>query len=144
MDLTSIPILAAINQRLKWLGGRQQLISQNIANANTPDYMPRDLKAQDFSDLLAQAPGSGAETQATGMRRTQPAHFDKAGGNGARPAVAGRQERIGEIKPNRNGVVLEEQLTAMADTQIEYNMMLNIYRKQMNMMRIALGRNGQR
>jgi flagellar basal-body rod protein FlgB len=38
--------------------------------------------------------------------------------------------------------VLEEQLVKVAETQMDYQTMTNLYRKHMQMFRIALGRGG--
>ena len=52
MDLTSIPMFKMVVGRMGWLTKRQEVLSQNIANADTPSYVPQDLKKQDFSSFL--------------------------------------------------------------------------------------------
>jgi flagellar basal-body rod protein FlgB len=37
-----------ISRRMDWLSQRQTVLSQNVANADTPNYQPRDLKTLDF------------------------------------------------------------------------------------------------
>ena len=54
MDLSKIPIFEAIAKRMSWLGERQTVLAQNVANADTPGFAARDLKAPDFSRLMAQ------------------------------------------------------------------------------------------
>ena len=49
MDLT---LFAAVKKRLNWLGQRQEILAQNISNADTPDYKAKDLKPYAFRDLL--------------------------------------------------------------------------------------------
>ena len=48
MELTSLPMFALIRQRMNWLNQRQEVIAQNVANANTPDYPSQDLKPAKF------------------------------------------------------------------------------------------------
>ena len=51
MDLTRSPTIALAERRIAWLEERQRVLAQNIANADTPGYQPRDLG--DFSNVLA-------------------------------------------------------------------------------------------
>ena len=51
MDLNKIPVLKMITTQMDWLNQRQKVISQNIANADTPDYVAHDLAPLDFADL---------------------------------------------------------------------------------------------
>ncbi len=45
-----------------------------------------------------------------------------------------------ETSPTGNSVVLEEQLIKVSETQIQYSMLTNLYRKQADMIRMAIGR----
>lgn len=143
--MKSIPILEALNQRLRWLSARQQVISENIANANTPGYLPNDLKRQDFSQLVNQLSGTARASTASApsvtLQRTDPAHLNSSGTATSELALRTQSENISEVTPNKNGVSLEEELISMADVQMEYNLVLNVYRKHTAMMKTALGRN---
>ena len=44
MDLGDIPLFAMLRGRLGYLSQRQQVIAQNVANADTPGFTPTDLK----------------------------------------------------------------------------------------------------
>lgn len=48
MDSKSVPILSALRTRMELLFERQKLLSENIANADTPGFGARDLKPVDF------------------------------------------------------------------------------------------------
>jgi flagellar basal-body rod protein FlgB len=52
MNLPDIPLFAMLRERMSWLNQRQGVLSQNVANADTPGYGARDLKAPDFETLL--------------------------------------------------------------------------------------------
>ena len=45
MNLPDIPLFAMLRERMSWLNQRQGVLSQNVANADTPGYGARDLKA---------------------------------------------------------------------------------------------------
>ena len=51
MDLTQIPLFEMLTRRMSWLNERQKVLAQNIANADTPHYVPRDLEPLDFESL---------------------------------------------------------------------------------------------
>ena len=38
MDLPDVPLLSMLKQRMTWLNQRQDTLSQNVANADTPGY----------------------------------------------------------------------------------------------------------
>ncbi len=131
-----INIFEALVRRMSWLGQRQQVLTQNLANADTPDYVPQDLKADSFARLLTQrlAPVEPATTNAAHLRGTNQ--------KPARPAGGEDQRERFETAPSGNAVVLEEQLIKIAETQMDYQTMTNLYRKHIQMLRSALGRSG--
>lgn len=131
-----INIFDALVRRMSWLGQRQQVLTQNLANADTPDYVPQDLKDGPFARLLTRrlAPVEPATTD--------PAHLRGAPQGPARPAEGADQRERFETAPSGNAVVLEEQLIKVAETQMDYQTMTNLYRKHIQMLRTALGRGG--
>ena len=52
MELTDLPMFGLLRNRMNWLGQRQEVLAQNVANADTPNYSSRDLKAFDFRQVL--------------------------------------------------------------------------------------------
>ncbi len=52
MNLPEVPLLSMLRERMSWLNQRQDLLSQNVANADTPNYVARDLKPLNFEDAL--------------------------------------------------------------------------------------------
>jgi flagellar basal-body rod protein FlgB len=69
-----------------------------------------------------------------------PAAFKTFGSSVAANAHTERDEKVFETKPNGNNVSLEEQLGELANVQMEYAEMTNLYRKQLGLFRIALGK----
>jgi flagellar basal-body rod protein FlgB len=130
-----LSIFQALGRRMDWLGQRQNVLSQNIANADTPDYAPQDLKRGPFERLLTRqlAPVAPAATHPKHLAGSAPSE---------RPVQSQDQGETYETAPSGNAVVLEEQLVKVAETQMDYQTMTNLYRKHMQMFRIALGRGG--
>ncbi|MSP43058.1 MAG: flagellar basal body rod protein FlgB [Alphaproteobacteria bacterium] len=131
MDSKSVPILSALRTRMEWLSERQKLLSENIANADTPGFRARDLKPVDFHKLL--------KSQSTSeLALTHPMHIK--GGTGAQNFKFKPQESdIFEVNPSGNTVSIEEQMVKLGETQMEYETATGIYRKQSQMLKIALG-----
>jgi len=128
MDLTSVDLFTLAEQRLDWAEQRQQLLAQNVANANTPGYEARDLKP--FAAMLQRVQVSLAETS--------PLHL--AGTSDT--LLAGRSQPVAERAPDGNAVSLDEQLTKLADTTGMHQLAANLYTKYMGMFRLALGKTG--
>ena len=131
MNIQGIGLFRMISQQLRWLGQRQEVLSQNVANADTPGYQARDLAPVSFGDALQQATLRPAVTQAGHLL-----------GKPADPAAA-KVKTITpwEVSPDGNGVVLEQQMTQLAQTQADYQMATELYRKQIGMLKTAIGSN---
>ncbi len=43
MAITDLPMLAMLRTRMQWNQARQTVIAENVANADTPGFKPRDL-----------------------------------------------------------------------------------------------------
>ena len=53
MAVTDIPLVAMLKTRLHWHQTRQKLLAENVANADTPGFQPRDLRAPGFPAQLS-------------------------------------------------------------------------------------------
>ena len=135
MPPTQAPLFTLISARLGWLSQRQAVLSQNLANADTPDYRPRDLRPADFASLIRAFPDPAARVV---LARTDPDHLDDG-----RSARIGLEARAGdsafETAPDGNAVILEEQMAKASATALDYQLTSNLYRKYLGMVRIALG-----
>jgi flagellar basal-body rod protein FlgB len=137
MDLDRVDLLKAITRRMEWLGERQRVLSENIANADTPGYQARDLKQVSFGDLV-----KGAQPGLT-ARVTQPDHIAGLSGQENDRWATKRLNDAYETAPNGNKVDLEQQMMSVTETQADHNLMTNLYRKQMSLLRKAIGGGGQ-
>ncbi len=124
-------IFAVLGKRMDWLSQRQKVLADNIANADTPNYQPRDLNPSEFHRILR------TQSPELAPSKTNPAHLQGTAMRGG-PARVVRQGNPWETSPSGNAVVIEEQLIKVSKTQSDYNMMVNLYRKHMDMFRTAL------
>jgi flagellar basal-body rod protein FlgB len=132
MDLLNIPVFRVMTERMAWLTQRQQVLAHNVANADTPGFKPSDVAQPDFERLLRDTGNRMA------VRATRTGHM-----TGTAPqAPAGRVEEVtsGGSQPTGNSVVLEEEMMKVADTQVQYQITTNLYRKHVALIRTALGK----
>jgi flagellar basal-body rod protein FlgB len=130
MDLDKIPLLQTTKKRLAWLSQRQQVLAKNIANADTPDFRPHDLKPFTAGDPQAAA--------ALDLKVTRPGHL--AGVDRGDAGFADRAQRKPfETSPAGNAVVLEEQMAKVSETQLDHKLATELYRKHLGMFRMAVG-----
>jgi flagellar basal-body rod protein FlgB len=135
MPVTQAPLFQLMSARLAWLGEREVILGQNLANADTPGYRPRDLRPADFARLAASSAAQAARLE---IARTDPDHL----GVGARVRIglaSGPAESVYETTPDGNAVILEEQMAKASQTALDHQLTSNLYRKYVGMLRIALG-----
>ena len=133
MGVADIPLLGQIKGRLNWLDARQRVIAENVANADTPGFVGRDLKQPaDFAAALRN--GGGLQ-----MARTNAAHIAPA-----RPSVRFDQTKApdSETTLDGNSVVVEEQMLKMAESRMAYDAAIGFYQKSMSMIRMAAKKPG--
>lgn len=136
MTIENIGLFQAIGGKMNFLNQRQRVISQNIANADTPNYQPKDLKEADFSGVLKGVIGNGQSS--VNIETTRQGHL--GGGAQVNMADARDQRRTYEIAPAGNAVIMEEQLLNSGRTVADYTLMTNLIRKNVGMIQTALGR----
>jgi flagellar basal-body rod protein FlgB len=134
MDISKLPLFSLVSQRIGWLSEREKVLAENVANADTPNYKARDLKPQDFTKMLATAGGGARLTPAT----TDARHFDtRASGAGKNPEL---KDTKTESTLSGNTVSLESEMTKVAETAMDYQLITNLYRKQIGFIKAVIGR----
>lgn len=129
MDLDKLGLFKLMARRMNWLTQRQEVLSQNIANADTPKYKPNDLKPFTFQDALT-------DEHRVEMTATNPAHL--TGTRATTDNKSRRQRDPYETKPDGNAVVLEEQMMKVGQTSQDYDTVLSLYKKQLGMIQTAV------
>ena len=134
MNLPDMPLFSILRERMAWLNQRQTVLSQNVANADTPGYVARDLKELDFSHALQ----STGEAQVAGLTLTNPRHI-AADTSKASGSFDSEDTPDVEANPNGNTVSLEQEMIKVSDTQMQFQAAANLYGKAMNLMKTAIG-----
>ena len=135
MRLDNIPLFDAIRGRIGWLEERQRVIAQNVANADTPGFAARDLRApDDFAHAMMQ------QSQGVGMMRTSTAHMAIQPQRAVNYASMTAPDS--ETTLDGNSVVVEEQMLRMAESRMAHDAAIGFYQKSLNMLRMAARKPG--
>lgn len=134
MSITNLTLMNMAQQKLNWLSERQSVLSQNIANADSPSYRSQDLTPIDFKRQVE-------EVSKLPVVVTEGSHLTGTAPRGDYRIDKASYKDVYEASPNGNGVILEEQMIAVQDTKLQYDLALNLYSKQVGMFRTALGGN---
>jgi flagellar basal-body rod protein FlgB len=131
MDMTKIAVFRMTTGKMGWLAERQRVLSQNVANSDTPKYQPKDLKSADFRRMVQKSEG-------VNIARTHRGHMSL--GSESQKYQAEKSRDTYETSPDGNAVILEQQLMKAAKTTADYELMTSLYRKHVGMFKIAIGK----
>jgi flagellar basal-body rod protein FlgB len=112
--MTSIPVLSIVESYLKLATSREQLISANMANVDTPGYHTRDI---DFQRELSRAISAPQMQTADGSGTVQLLPVLRQ--------VPGLMER-----PDGNNVNLDREGLLMAETQLQYELGIQLVKNK--------------
>lgn len=121
------PIFGVLNHRMDYLVARQGVVASNIANADTPQYLAKDIT------FKPQTEGNFA------MMVTNARHM--AAGGGANSAVGRVTEDATFMQHNGNSVRQDMEAIKQSQIALDYRTMTQLYSAHMQLQRTALGRN---
>ena len=142
MTLDQIPLFAMLKSRMGYLSERQTVISENVANSDTPGFTPRDL--QPFKITLPTSGSGAAGALAMAPAQTNVAHLSGVVGstasNGGSAAQAWKPQDSPDTETRLDGnkVVLEEEMMKLSDARTSYDAAVSFYQKSMGMIELAL------
>lgn len=111
-------------------GKRQAVVAQNVANADTPGYVARDIPA------FALTMGGGAH--ASLQRASRARHLNGYQGGAGLPDAMKVKD---QASPNGNQVSLETEILKSVDAKRQHDRALAIYRSSLNVLRSTLRTN---
>ncbi len=121
--------IALAELRLRWLERRQTVLAQNVANADTPGYVARDL-----------SPFGAALASSQVLALTDPRHVRGSGAVGDARAL--RERRSQDVAPNGNAVSLDEQAIRIAETDQAHALAMALHRRWITLVRSTLSARG--
>ena len=134
MAIGGIPLLQALTDKMKWHQARQTVLSENVANATTPDYVSRDLKA------FSLEPGAKRLSMASvTVTPSTPSHFAISSFGDA--SGFSMNDAAGyEVTPEGNSVSLEDEMMKVTSNELDYQTVTTLYTRSLRLIRTALGR----
>jgi flagellar basal-body rod protein FlgB len=129
MPISDIPILSMLRTRMEWHQERQQVLAENVANADTPNFRPRDLDPPDFERQL---PASGLA-----LARTEPGHIAAQDGGNSRFADSRLHY---QVRPGGNAVNHEDEMMKAASNQMDYDAVTSLYTRSLSLIKTAVGK----
>ncbi|PXA82891.1 flagellar biosynthesis protein FlgB [Caulobacter sp. D4A] len=141
MGPDDIPLFAMLKSRLGYLNERQKVVAQNVANADTPGYQPRDLKAYTFQASL-DAQATGSSYRGGGAAPVGPVKMLATSSGHMAPATTATPWRSptgadSETTLDGNSVSLEDQMLKMTDARMNYDAAVSFYQRSLAMLRTA-------
>jgi flagellar basal-body rod protein FlgB len=134
MPISDIPLFSMLRTRMQWHQERQKVLAENVANADTPKFQPRDLKPLDFG-RGARDPQAGTGGGTLKLAATDPAHITGSPGTSA---FATNRNTKYDVRPAGNAVNLEDEMMKVAANQMDYQAAISLYSRGMGLIRTAI------
>lgn len=124
--------LKALTTALNFREMRQELITSNVANANTPGFKAKKL---DFEEALARALDVDGNM---GMNATDGRHYNVGSGgfNNLQPEIYDNPN--GVVSEDGNTVDVEAEMASMAENKLMYDALVQLINKKMGIMKYAI------
>jgi flagellar basal-body rod protein FlgB len=133
MSINDLPVLSALRTKMEWHQERQRVLSENVANSDTPNFKPRDLVEPKFDKTGAPAGMMGGLP----MMRTSASHIAPSGGSDS----FDQNKRAGfETRPAGNAVNLEDEMLKASANQMDYAAVTSLYSKSLHLLKTAIGK----
>ncbi len=111
-------LLARLGGRISYLNARNNVLSNNLSNLETPEFKAQELE---FDGYVEEALG-GADKDLKSVYTPKMEQVDAPG----------------EAKPNGNTVNLEEQMADLADNSLEFMMATEVLKKQLSLIKLSM------
>lgn len=124
----SLEVFRLASHMAKHAGQRQALVSENVANADTPGYVARDIP--NFQDVVRAEPTSY-------QRATRAGHMNGMREDG-QIVSAQRDKSFGSV--DGNTVSIESEMLKAVETQRQHDRALTIYKSALDVLRMTLNK----
>ncbi len=125
MAIADIPLLAMLRTRMQWHQQRQQVLAQNVANADTPNYRPMELVEPKFQ-AAAVAPLQ--------LARDQPGQLAGLADTSTFPG----NRQAYEVRHAGNAVTLEDEMLKVAQNQMDFQTATQLYTHSLALLKLAV------
>jgi flagellar basal-body rod protein FlgB len=115
---------AALKHRMNYFVMRQGLISSNIANASTPNYVAKDVT---FKSLV--------DRSRPGLKMTNQKHLKGGALSGNHKLIQEREQ----VDLNGNSVQIDQEMLKLSEIQLGYGLVTQLYSKHKQMQQVVTG-----
>lgn len=131
--LNDISVINMIQRGMSWMSRNHDVVANNIANADTPDFKAKELKPIDFGKRR------GPQVGPVQVARTSPAHMTGLAASSSGKVRVDRDTY--EVSSTGNSVILEEQGVKIARNAMDYQLATSLYSKSVGMVRAVISNN---
>jgi flagellar basal-body rod protein FlgB len=132
MTIADLPVFSMLRTRMHWHQERQRLLAENIANADTPDFKPRDLAPPEFGQSLP-------PTAQVVLARTSTSHLAGPAGPGTGSFPQQRHAQY-SVRPAGNAVNLEDEMLKVGSNAMDYQAAATLYSRSLGIIKMAIAR----
>ena len=131
MSITNLPLFAMLRTRMQWHQERQRVLSENVSNADSPNYRARDLAPLQFDKVRT-------SVASLGLDRTMANHI---AGSASTPGRFQDARAAGyESRPSGNAVNIEDEMIKVAANQMDYQAATTLYTRSLGLIKTAIGK----
>lgn len=124
--------LQALASSLNFRQMRQEIISSNVANAETPGYKAKRI---DFEQALARALNIDGQQS---LNATDKRHYDVGNGGFENLEPDVYTDPNGIVSENGNTVDVEQEMAKLAENKILYDALVQLVNKKFGLMKYAI------
>lgn len=128
----NMSVVTLAKSRMDWVAQRQEILAQNIANADTPKYIPQDITPFDFEAALQKSNPNSVQVTTTNPMHITPVMQD--------PTKVTSTKKTYESAPDGNSVILEEQTAKLGEAKSNYDLAASLFQKQYKLISTALSK----
>jgi len=131
MSITDLPLFNMLRTKMQWHQERQRMLSENVANADSPNFKPRDLMPPQFDRMHSIATSVGlarTEGRHIAVSAAAPGGFQNSGSGGFESRISGSL------------VNLEDEMIKVAANQMDYQAATTLYTRSLGLLKTALGK----
>ena len=106
MPISEIPIFSMLRTKMQWHQERQRVLAENVSNADTPNFRPRDLAPLKFDGRTpgAECRRRGRRVPAAGTIRAGAQWRWRAGSLARTDRAISAGRRRAQFHPDRKGI----------------------------------------
>lgn len=138
--------MVALAGALRGLSAQESAIGANVANADTPGYVPSSVDFEQAiqeqlasvapSASLSQDGGAGSAAVPLALRRTDPRHLSAAGASATDAAGTAAAQTL---RNDGNSVDVDAQMSQLVDAQLRYSTVARLLTGKLGMLKSAMG-----